>query len=168
MSNLRHRPPAVGDVYESKDRDYEPDRRIRVTDLFSDGIQAVTVQHPRRPGCVGKNTTIGYNTLRSRWVLVDASDGHARMREAVQGFRRELLDASDTYRAAPAEPSGLPTLAASYAYTLAALIGEVDRRFGIDAAADLAVMAEQVISDGDGRNLNGDLRAASEAPEVPR
>lgn len=61
----------VGAVFESRDQQYEPGRRIRLVHAHMDGKAGVwlceTIANPRRRQTVGRKSSIAEKTLRTKW-----------------------------------------------------------------------------------------------------
>jgi hypothetical protein len=58
-------------------------------------------------------------------------------------------------------------MAASYSYTLAAVLAWTERQFGAGYAAALAGVAEMILNDGDPDDLNADVMPAQSAEATP-
>lgn len=62
---------AVDTVYESRDTQYEPGRRIVVIEVLATCVRARCIANPRRPSRVGTVTEISHSTLRTKWRRVE-------------------------------------------------------------------------------------------------
>ena len=62
---------AVDTVFESRDTQYEPGRRIQVIEVLATCVKARCVANPRRPSRVGTVTEISHSTLRTKWRRVE-------------------------------------------------------------------------------------------------
>ena len=86
----------------------------------------------------------------------------------VTDFRRDLVEQSAVFRSQIAfeRADYIPTLmAANYAYALAAVLGIAERDLGHEAAALLALKADDILTNGDAADVNADV-AAAEAPRA--
>lgn len=99
--------------------------------------------------------------------------------DSIADFRRELAGSADEFRkrmepyrvkvfavgAEKADPADATAymaclMASSYAYTLAAVLGAVHKKFGTDAAREIAWIADDILENGDDEDRNADVRPA--------
>lgn len=103
--------------------------------------------------------------------MTTAPAGHSTgYHESPWHLRRQLRAASAEWESRIGDGDALDPaamMAASYAYVLAALLGWVGREHGPDAEHAAACMVDDVLTNGDCDDLNGDLRRgeAGHAPD---
>lgn len=59
-------------------------------------------------------------------------------------------------------------MASTYAYTLAAVLGAVHKKFGTEAAREIAWVADDILMNGDDSDRNADVMPAAEDAEAPQ
>jgi len=81
---------------------------------------------------------------------------------SVTDFRRSLVEDAANWRlAGPAMPRAAALMAANYGYALAALLGQAESEMGHEAAARLASRADDILTNGDDRDMNADVMPAA-------
>lgn len=69
---MKRRPePACGQLWESRDRQYDPGRTIRIRATVGTRSEAVVIAYPPRPHLVGSTVSLSRVTLLSKWRLVE-------------------------------------------------------------------------------------------------
>lgn len=63
---------AVGQVWQSRDDQYEFGRQVRVVSFHARRVLVITVANPARPHRVGSEATFQESNLQKRWRLVEA------------------------------------------------------------------------------------------------
>lgn len=68
--------PAPGQVWQSRDEQYEPGRQIRIDVVNANRVEVTTIANPNRPKRVGSTASLQVSTLQARWRLVTAPVVH--------------------------------------------------------------------------------------------
>lgn len=64
--------PEPGQVWQSRDAQQAPGRRIRIDRITANRVDVTTIANPNRPKRVGSTATLHISTLQKRWRLVPA------------------------------------------------------------------------------------------------
>jgi hypothetical protein len=108
-----------------------------------------------------------------RRQLVQAAIHWDRVQQPYSAQHMDNFEARQSDPEAPKLPrvvldaSAAAMMASSYAYTLAAIIGDAGKRFGPKAAQRLAFIADDLLTNGDFDGMNADVMPeGTEAPET--
>jgi hypothetical protein len=63
--------PAPGQIWQSRDNDYEPGRQVRVDKVRANRVDVTTIANPKRPERVGSTADLNVTTVQRRWRLVE-------------------------------------------------------------------------------------------------
>lgn len=112
-------------------------------------------------GSADTSTWNHHSVTEFRQQLVRAAEAWNKQKE--EYFRQVHQPAAETPRAVLDAYAGT-MMAGSYAYTLAAILGQAEREFGPQIARRLASAADEILTDGDFDDMNADVRADAPLP----
>lgn len=90
--------PARGQIWQSRDEQYEPGRQVRVDAVSANRVEVTTVANPSRPHTVGNTASLQVLTLQKRWRLV-ADVAHPVSDEAASASGEGVRAVADVTRA---------------------------------------------------------------------
>jgi hypothetical protein len=125
-------------------------------------VSIITEGEPDPTAGSADTSTWNYHSVTEfRQQLVRAAEAWNKKKE--EYFRQVQQPAAETPRAALDAYAGT-MMAGSYAYTLAAILGQAEREFGPQIARRLASAADEILTDGDFDDMNADVRQGVPLP----
>lgn len=143
-----------------------------MTDLKPEGAEQALEEHLAAvsPAALAYSVARGSDLRRH---LVQASQHWDRVRQPYSAQHMDNFQARQADPLAPKLPrvvidaSAAAMMASSYAYTLAAILGEAGKRLGPKAGGELAFIADDLLTNGDFDGMNADVMPeGTEAPET--